>query len=60
MADYRLYSLDITGHIGFGEWIAAASHDEAVAFVLAKELAVSCELWCGNRLIAKIPAFQAA
>jgi hypothetical protein len=58
MADYRLYCLDGAGHIGSGEWIDASSDDEAIALIRAKKLAVRCELWDRNRLVARIPAFQ--
>jgi anaerobic ribonucleoside-triphosphate reductase len=54
MADYRLYCLDRAGHIGHGEWIEAANDDDAIALVTAKKLAVDCELWEGNRLVATI------
>ena len=58
MADYRLYCLDRAGHIGHGEWIEAAGDDEAIALVTAKKLAVDCELWMGNRLVAAIARHQ--
>ena len=56
MADYRLYCLDGAGHIGSGEWIEAASDDEALAMVRAKKLAIRCELRDRNRLIGLVPA----
>jgi len=56
MADYRLYCLNGTRHIGSGEWIEANCDDEALALVLAKQLSAKCELWHQNRLVATIPA----
>ena len=58
MADYRLYCLDGVGHIGTGEWIEAASDDEALAMVRAKKLSVNCELWDRDRLVGRIPAHR--
>jgi hypothetical protein len=56
--DYRLYCLNRVGHIGSGEWVEAAGDAEAIMIVRAKELEAPCELWLGNRLIARIPAQQ--
>jgi hypothetical protein len=56
MTDYKLYCLDGTGKIGSGEWIEATTDNEAITLVRAKKLAVSCELWDRNRLVARIPA----
>ena len=56
--DYRLYCLNSVGHIGTGEWIEAAGDAEAIMIVRAKELAAPCELWLGNRLVARIHAQQ--
>ena len=59
MADYRLYCLDgTTRHITEGEWISAVSDDEAVAAACALAKPVPCELWLGDRLVAKIPVSQ--
>ncbi|HEX3423812.1 MAG TPA: hypothetical protein VHS33_10485 [Sphingomicrobium sp.] len=55
MADYRIYCVDGNGHIGFADWIAAASNEEAI--LKARELkpdAHRCELWLQNDLIAKL------
>lgn len=59
MADYRLYCLDGVGQIGSGEWIDASSDEEAVAIARGKKLALKCELWDRNRLVATIPAHDA-
>jgi hypothetical protein len=47
--DYRLYCLDGVGRIGNGEWLEATADAEAIMLVQAKKLAVSWELWLGNR-----------
>lgn len=59
MRDYRLYCLDGERHIAHGEWIEAASDDEAIALVRAKRLGLDCELWEGARLVAKIAGCRA-
>jgi hypothetical protein len=56
MTDYRLYCLDDGRHIAHGEWFEADDDEHAVAIVSAKKLGLHCELWQGNRLVAKIPA----
>jgi hypothetical protein len=56
MPDYRLYCLDELGKIAQAEWIEAGSDDEAIVIARAKQLAVDCEIWEGNRLIANVPA----
>lgn len=55
VSNYRLYCLSGDGHIGFADWIEAASDDEAID--KARELrpdANKCEVWHGNRLVAQI------
>ena len=55
MADYRIYCLDRIGHIGFADWIKAASDLEAVERARTlKPDADRCEIWLGNRLVAKL------
>jgi hypothetical protein len=57
MVDYRLYCLDGDEHIGFADWIDAASDDDAV--VVARRLrpdAHRCEIWLKSRLVAKLNA----
>jgi hypothetical protein len=56
MTDYRLYCLDGTRKIGTGEWMEAATDDDAIVLVRAKNLALNCELWDQTRLVSRIPA----
>ena len=60
MADYRLYCLDGVGKITAAEWIDATGDAEAIMIASSLKKQVECELWCGNRLIVRIPAFRAA
>lgn len=54
---YRLYCLDGRGQISMAEWIDAADDADAVrqAQVL-KQNARKCEVWDGNRLVARLDA----
>ena len=56
MPDYRLYCFDGERHIAHGEWIQADDDSAAIAVVTSKKIGLDCELWEGNRFIAKIPA----
>ncbi|HEY8433624.1 MAG TPA: hypothetical protein VIK68_03315 [Sphingomicrobium sp.] len=60
LGEYRLYCLDQNRHIAHGEWFAADDDDHAIALVTAKRLGIHCELWSGNRMVAKIPAHVTA
>jgi hypothetical protein len=61
MTEYRVYCLDGTGKISAtGEWIEAASDEEAIAIVRAKGLSVRCEVWDGDRLVANVSMYQSA
>lgn len=60
LGEYRLYCLDQNRHIAHGEWFEADTDDDAIAIVAAKKLGLQCELWSGNRLVAKIPAHVTA
>lgn len=54
ISDYRFYCLSGDGHIGFAEWIEAASDHEAID--KARDLrpdADKCEVWHGKRLVAQ-------
>ncbi len=57
MKTYRAYLIDKTGKIVWGEWIEAASQDEAVieAHKLCKEGTPTVELWLGAAPVAEIP-----
>lgn len=55
MVDYRIYSLDGDGRIGFADWISADNDEDAI--VQARNLkpdAQRCEIWQGKRLVAKL------
>lgn len=54
MPDYRVYCIDGAGKTAGSDWIDAKNDDEALAFVRAKRLPARCELWDGNRLVARI------
>lgn len=57
MPSYRLYCLDGAGRISLADWIDAETDDEAVAIARRIEHgALKCEIWQGNRLIAKLDA----
>jgi hypothetical protein len=56
MADYRLYCLDGANKITSAENIPAQSDQAAIAIARARKMHTPCELWCSNRLVAKIPA----
>ena len=60
MGEYRLYCLNENRHIAHGEWFDAADDDNAIAIVTSKKLGLHCELWEGNRLVAKFPAHVTA
>jgi hypothetical protein len=55
MADYRLYSLEGDGHIGFAEWFQADSDEEAIE--TARQMrpgAQRFEVWNNHTLVASI------
>ena len=57
MSGYKLYCIDGAGKISAAPEIIEAKNDgEALILARAKKLGVPCELWAGNRLVAKIPA----
>jgi hypothetical protein len=53
--NYRLYCLDARGQISMAEWIDAADDQDAIrqAQVLNQN-AQKCEVWDGNRLVARL------
>ncbi|MEO7278228.1 MAG: hypothetical protein ABIW33_09430 [Sphingomicrobium sp.] len=53
-ADYRVYRLDGTGRIAAGDWIDAASDDEALRAARETRASGRIELWHGKRLVARI------
>jgi hypothetical protein len=57
MSAYRLYCLDDSGHISVAEWIEAVDDEDAAR--KAREIdcnALKCEVWQGERLVAKLDA----
>jgi len=60
MPDYRLYCLDGANKISRAEWIDAKSDEDAIMIARSHEKPVTCELWLGKRLVARIPAFRPA
>jgi hypothetical protein len=52
--NYRYYCLDSTGHLHSAEWIDADSDDEAIAQIQTRHADATCEIWQGNRLVAKL------
>jgi len=51
---YRLYRLDGSGKIRTGEWINAATDEDAVRAAHAQAGEGDYELWAGRRLVARI------
>lgn len=51
---YRLYCMDGFGKIGHVEVLDARDDEEAVHLAYQKRLDVACEVWDGDRLVAKI------
>lgn len=52
---YRLYCLDSRGHISMAEWIDAADDQDAIRQAQTlKQDAQKCEVWDGNRLVARL------
>ena len=54
LQSYRYYRLDGVGHLHSAEWIEAASDESAIAIVQGTCASASCELWQGERLVAKL------
>lgn len=53
-ATYRYYHLDGLGHLHGAEWFEAAGDEDAVAQVEAMLPDARCEIWEGDRLVAKL------
>jgi len=61
MPSYRLYCLDGAGRISLADWIEADTDEEAVATARKLEHgALKCEVWDGNRLVAKLDSHDLA
>jgi hypothetical protein len=59
---YRVYKLDRAHHIVSGEWIDAASDQEAIArsHELCDQATPAVELWCGPRRLGVFPCENSA
>jgi hypothetical protein len=55
MPMYRLYCLH-KGRITKGDWLEADDEPQAIEAARAQHPESDCEVWLGNRLIARIPA----
>jgi hypothetical protein len=56
--DYKLYCLGNNGKITRSDWIDADSDGKAIAIARAMEKSVDCEIWKGNRLVARVSAMK--
>jgi hypothetical protein len=52
--NYRYYFLDSTGRLHGAEWLEAENDEDAVAQIEARHPDALCEVWQGNRLVAKV------
>ena len=55
---YRYYCLDSRGQLHSAEWFEAASDEDAIAQVEARHPDALCEIWQGQRLVAKLSAMR--
>lgn len=51
---YRVYCYDDVHKILSGDWLEAASDEEALAKAHAKGFCTQWEVWDGNRLVAQV------
>jgi hypothetical protein len=51
---YRVYCLDAAQHMVTADWIEAAGDAEAIARAEADGFGSKCEIWEGQRLVAKL------
>jgi hypothetical protein len=56
--DYKLYCLGGDGKITAADWIDAESDEKAIAIARALKKDVDCEIWRGNRLVARVLAMK--
>ena len=54
MASYRLYGLDGVSKVASGEWIDADSDRDAIEAARNRFDGSSCEIWQGQRLVARL------
>ena len=55
---YRYYCLDNRRQLHSAEWFEAASDKDAIAQVEARHPDALCEIWQGQRLVAKLSAMR--
>ena len=55
MAEYRVYSLSANGSIVGDRTIEAVDDDEAVFAARAMKRPEGCEVWKGDRRVARVP-----
>jgi len=60
MYDFRVYRLDLNGHIQAASWEQAADLAGAIQIVREKHGNTDCEIWDGPKLLAKVPAASSA
>ena len=51
---YRYYCLDSVGHLHSAEWFEAESDQDAIAQIEDQHPDGQCEIWQGERLVAKL------
>jgi hypothetical protein len=54
MTVFRVFCMDINGKITSSETVEASTVEEAVERVRALNLGTGCEVWDGQRLVARI------
>lgn len=54
MASYRLYCLDGVGKVASAEWLDAEDDDAAIEAAKRQRQGRTCELWQGQRLVARV------
>ena len=59
MAAYRVYRLDGLGKFRAGDWIEAASDDDALRIAADLDDCPPCEIWDRDRYVGKIGYEQA-
>lgn len=52
--NYRYYHLDGDGRLHFAEWFPAESDEQATEQIRVIHPDAKCEIWQGNRLVAKL------
>jgi hypothetical protein len=55
VAGYRLYGLDGVNKVSSGEWFEAEDDETAIEVAMTMMDGHDCELWRGQRFVARIP-----